>query len=103
MKEPRFDRVRPRLRLRYPQDARHKKWPSGEKFRDLKALLALADHMVRTIGRGDVTHDIRDHPNPMHVDWLRVDDITAALHEDADLSLLAHRLLGGADRARTAD
>ena len=56
--------------------------------------------MMGAVGRGDVAHDIGDRADAVHVD--RASDrrrLGVALHQDADLALLAHRLLGGRDRA----
>ena len=39
----------------------------------------------------------------MHVDRRRIGDVGGALQEDADLALVAHRLLRGGDRLRPAE
>ena len=64
----------------------------------LEALLALADEMVRAVGRRDVAHDVGDRADAVQVVGLGLARPRVALHEDADLALLAHRLLRGGDR-----
>ena len=77
--------------------------PAVEEFDDLETLLALANEMMRAVRRRDVAHDIGDRAHPMHVDRGRLGDLRVALHQNADLALLAHRLLRGRDRTRPAD
>ena len=84
-------------------DARDEERPAVQEFDDLEALLALADEMMRAVRRGDVAHDIGDRADAVQVDRRRVGDLGVALHQDADLALLAHRLLRRGDRARPAD
>ena len=75
----------------------------GQPFRNSatwKRSLALADEMVRAVGRGDVADDVGDRAHAMHVDRGRLGELGIALHEDADLALVAHRLLRGRDRLR---
>ena len=103
MQQPRLDLGRAGLRLRDAQHARDEERPAAEEFQHLEALLALADEMVRAVGRGDVAHDVGDRAHAMHVDRRRIGDLGVALHQDADLALLAHGLLRGRDRARPAD
>ena len=98
MKEARLDFGRSRVRLWNPQHARNEKRPAGKELYDLEPLVTLTDEMVRAIRRGDVAHDIRHRTHPVHVDRRRIGHIGAPLHQDADLPLLAHRLLGGSDR-----
>jgi hypothetical protein len=50
--------------------------------------------VVRAIRRGNVAHDIGYGPHAVHVDGRGVVHIGAALHEHADLTLVAHGLLG---------
>jgi hypothetical protein len=58
--------------------------------------------MVAAVGRGDIAHDVGDRADAVHVAARRLGRFRVALHQDADLALLAHRLLGGGDRARPA-
>ena len=69
---------------------------------DLEALLALADEVVRAIGRGDVAHDVGDRAHAVQVDGQRIGDLAVALHQEPDLPLLAHGVLGSRDRALDA-
>ena len=103
VQHPRLDLGRLRQRLRNPQDARDEERPAAEKLDDLEALLALADQVMRAVGRGDVAHHIGDRAHPMHVDRGRIRHLGVPLHQDADRTLVAHRLLGGGDRALAAD
>ena len=70
---------------------------------DLEALLALADEMMRAVRRGDVAHDVGDRAHAVHVDRGGIGDVGRALHQNADLTLVAHRLLRGGDRLRPAE
>ena len=103
MTKARLDLGRARLRLGNAQHARDEERPAVEESSDLEALLALADEVVRAVRRGDVAHDVGDRADAVQVDRRRIGDLGVALHQDADLALLAHRLLGGGDRARPAD
>ena len=96
--EPRLDLGRAQIGLGDLHHARDKERPAGEIFGDLKPLLALADEMVRAVRRGDVARDVGDRAHAMHVDRRGVGDIGGTLHEDADLALVAHRLLRRRDR-----
>ena len=103
MKEACLDFGRSRVRLWNPQDVRNEKRPSGKEFRNLEPLVTLTDEMVCAIRRSDVAHDIRHRTHPVHVDRRRIAHICTPLHQDADLPLLAHRLLGSSDRPLPAD
>ena len=103
VKETCFDFRRLRVRLGNPQDTRHEKRPAVEEFDNLESLIALAHEMMRPIRRGDVTHDIRDRTHRVHIDDGRLGDVGVALHQDADLPLLTHRLLSRTYRALTPD
>jgi hypothetical protein len=101
--EPRLDLRSARVRLRDLHDAGDEEGPTCQVFGDLKTPLALADEMVRAVGRGDVADDVGDRAHAMHVDRGRVGELGIALHEDADLALVAHRLLRGGDRFRASE
>ena len=101
--EPRLDLRSARVRLRDLHDAGDEEGPACQVFDDLKTPLALADEMVRAVGRGDVADDVGDRAHAMHVDRGRVGELGIALHEDADLALVAHRLLRGGDRLRASE
>ena len=97
MKEARLDLGRARIWLWNTQHAGDEERPAGEKLDDLKSLVALANEMVRAIRPGDVANDIGDGAEPVHVNWRGIRHLCAALHEDADLALIAQSLLGGGD------
>ena len=59
--------------------------------------------MVRAIGRGDVAHDVGNGAHAVQVDGQRIGDLAIALHQEPDLPLLAHGVLGSRDRALTPD
>ena len=65
--------------------------------------LALHDHMMAAIGRGQVARDVGDRADAVHVGAVGLRDLAVALHENADLPLLAHGLLHGRDRDRPPD
>jgi hypothetical protein len=79
------------------QHARDHERPAAEIFDDLEALLALADQMMRAVRRGDVAHDIGEVPMRCMSIGSRIGDFGGALQQDADLALVAHRLLRGGD------
>ena len=91
------------VRLGNPQHARHEERPSAEEFRDLEALVALADEMMAAVRRGDIAHDIGDRAHAVHVDRCGIVRVGVALHQNADLPLVAQRLLSGGDRPRAAN
>ena len=101
--EPRLDLGRAHVRLGDLQHASDEERPAAEIFDDLEALLALADQVVRTVRRGDVTDDVGERAHAMHVDRGRIGDLGITLQQDADLALIAHRLLRGGDRLRPAE
>jgi hypothetical protein len=103
MQKSRLDLGRVHLRFGNAQHASDEELPSVEEFGYLEALLALADEVVRAIRRGNVAHDISYGPHAVHVDGRGVLNIGAALHEHADLTLVAHGLLGGGDGSRPAE
>ncbi len=103
IEEARLDVGRRRVRFGNPPHARDEERPAVEELLDLEALLALADEMVRSVRRRDVAHDVGDRAEAMQIDRRRVRHFGIPLHHDADLPLLADRLLGGRDRARAAD
>jgi hypothetical protein len=92
-----------RVRVWKPQNTSDQERPAFEELNDLKSLVAMTDEMMRAIGRGYVSNDVGDGAHSVHVDRRRVRDIGIALHEQADLKLTAHRLLGGGDRPLAAD
>ena len=101
--EARFDFGGENPRLRDAQHARHQERPAAQIFDDLKTLLALADQVMRTIGRRDVAHDVGDRTHAVHVDRARIGNFAVALQKDSDLTLFPHRLLRGTDRLRPAE
>ena len=101
--EARLDLGAAQVGLGDPHDARDHERPAGQIFDHLKALLALADEVVGAVRRGEVAHDIGDRAHAVHVDRRRLGDLGVALHQDADLALLAHRLLRRGDRFRPAE
>ena len=101
--EPRLDVGRARLLVGNAQHTRHEERPAVEKLDDLKPLLALADQVVRAVRCRHVAHHIGDCAEPVQVDRRRVRDLGVALHQDADLALLAHGLLGSRDRTGPAN
>ena len=54
------------------------------------------------VRRRHVAHQVGDGANPVKVGGLGILQTLVPLHHDAELTLLAHRLLGGGDRARSA-
>ncbi len=92
-----------RIGLGNAHDAGDEKRPALEELQHLEALLALAREMVRAVLRRDVAHEVGDAAHAMHVGGARIGHLRVALHEDAELALLAHRLLRGGDRARPSD
>ena len=96
--ETRLDLRAAHARLRDLHDARDHERPAGQELADLEALLALADEVMPAVRRGDVAHDVGDRAHAMHVDRRRIGDLRVALHENADLTLIAHGLLGRGDR-----
>ena len=91
------------LRLLDAVDARDQERIAAQEIHDAKALLALAHEVMRAIRRRHIAHEIGQGADAVQVERLRLRELRIALHEDADLALLANRLLGGADRARAAD
>jgi hypothetical protein len=92
-----------RIRFRDLQNARDHERPAAEIFNDLESLLALTDEMMRAVRRGDVAHDIGQRAHAMHVDRARLGNFSGALQKDADLALVAHRLLRCGDRLRPTE
>ena len=84
-------------------DAGDKERPAGQELVDPEPLLALTDEMMPAVRRGDVARDIGDGAHAVHVDRQRIGHFRVALHQHADGPLIAHRLLRGEDRARTAE
>ena len=85
------------------QHARDKERPAAQILDDLKALFALADEMMRAVRRRDVAHDIGERAHAMHVERRRLGHFRIPLQENADLALVAHRLLRSRDRFRPAE
>ena len=71
------------------------KGPPFQELDNLESLHALGHEMVRSIGSCDVPRDIGDRADAAHIGSQRLVDFGALLHENADLPLLAHRLLRG--------
>ena len=65
---------------------------------DAEALHALADHVMRAVGRGDVAQDVGDGADAVELVRAGIVHRRVALHHDADRALLAHRLLERRDR-----
>ncbi len=101
--EARLDFRRTGFGFGNPQHARDEERPAAEIFDDLETLLALADEMVRAVRRSDVAHDVGERAHAMHVDGRGICNLGIALQQDADLPLIAHRLLGGGNRLRPAE
>jgi hypothetical protein len=59
--------------------------------------------VVTAVGRGDVTHDVGERAHAVHVDRGRILDLGGTLQQNADLALIAHGLLRGRNRFRTAE
>ena len=59
--------------------------------------------MVRAVRRRDVAHDIGERAHAVHVERGRLGHLGVALQKNADLPLIAHRLLRGRDRFRPAE
>ncbi len=53
---------------------------------------------MRAIGGRDVAHQIRNRAHAMHIDGGRIGGAGIALQENAELPLVANRLLSGGDR-----
>ena len=99
----RLDLGRVRVGFGDLQHARNKERPAAEILNDLESLFALADQVMRAVGRGDVAHDIGERTHPMHVDRRRIGDLGVTLQQNANLALVAHRLLGRGNRLRAAE
>jgi hypothetical protein len=103
VEKTRLDFSVPGIRFGNPQHARDEERPAGQEIGHLEPLVALADEMMAAVRRREIAHDIRDRAHAMHVDRRGIVGFRIALHQDADLPLIAQRLLRGGDRARTAD
>src|SRR6516164_5093455 len=103
MQQASLDLARLLLRLGDAEDPRDQERPAAQEFEHLEALLALADEMMRPVGRGDVADDIPDRSHPMHVEAGWIVERCIALHENAHRPLLAKGLLRRRDRAGPAD
>ena len=79
-------------------DARHRERGARQKVEDTEALDALADDMVGAVGGGDVAHDIGQRADAVKILGAGIGGLGVALQDDADLPLLAHRLLRSGDR-----
>jgi hypothetical protein len=100
---PGFHFGRPAHRILDPLDAGHEEGPALEIFEHPEALLALADEMMRAVGCGDVAKHGADGADVVEVRAGRLVDRGVTLQQDADRTLLPHRLLGRADRDRPSD
>ena len=103
MKEARLDLGGMRIRLWNPRNTGDQERPAVEELDNLKSLVAMANEMMRAVGSCYVSNDIGNRAHAVHVNrrWIR--HIGVALHEQADLKLIAHHLLGGGDRPLAAD
>ena len=68
-----------------------------------KSLHALQHDMMRAVGRVQIAKHVGDRSDPMQIDRGRIGRARLPLHQQPDLPLFAHRLLGRGDRARLAD
>ena len=101
--ETRLDFRCARVRFGDLRHARDKERPAAEILNNLKSLFTLANQVVRTVRRGDVAHDIGDRAHAVHVDGCRIGHLGVTLQENADLALIADRLLRRGNRLRAAD
>ena len=83
------------LRLHDRSNPGDEKGAPFQELDNLESLHALGHEMVRSIGSRDVSRDIGDRADAAHLGSRRLVDFGALLHENADLPLLAHRLLRG--------
>jgi hypothetical protein len=70
---------------------------------DAKAPLALADEVVRPVGRGDVAHDARHGADALQVVEAGLLGLRVLLQQEADLAFGAHRFLGARHRLLALD
>ena len=84
-------------------DARHQERIAGEELDHAKSPHALADHMMRAVGSGDVAQDLGRGSDPMQLLRRRIFDRGIGLQDDADMPLAANRLLRGRDGRRPSD
>ena len=59
--------------------------------------------MVRAVGRRHVPHDVGDRADPVQIVRTGLGNLGIALHQNANLALLPHRLLDRGDRLRPAN
>ena len=90
-------------RLLDPENPRHDERPLLHELGDPEALLALEDDMVRAVGRIHIAQDVGDGAGSVQINRGRVGHLRVPLHQEADLTLLPHRLLGRGDGALTAE
>ena len=86
--------------LDHVQAARHQERMALDEFGDAEPLHALADHVMRAVGRRDVAHDVGDGADLVEIAGDDLALLRVALQGDQHLALLAHRLLGRGDRGR---
>ena len=98
VEKTRLDLRRTRGGLRNMQHPRHRERRARQEIENAGTLDALADDVVGFVGRGNVTHDVRDRANPKKLVGSRVVRLGVSLQQDPDRPLLAQRLLGGGDR-----
>jgi len=74
-----------------------------EELEDAEPPLALADDVMRAVGRGDVAQDLRHRSDVVEVLARRRIDLGVALEEQSDRPLGLHRGLGRGDRRVAPD
>ena len=99
----RFDLLAFNLGLGDALDFGRERRPLSHEIEHAETLDTLHDHMMAAIGRGQIARDIGDRADAVHVGAVGLRGLAVALHEDADLPLLAHRLLHSRDRDRPPD
>ena len=87
-------------RLDDVQAARQQERMALDEFGDAEPLHALADHMMRAVGRRDVAHDVGHRADLVKIAGHDLALFRVALQHDQDLALLAHGLLGRGNRRR---
>ena len=89
-----LDLGRARLRVWYPQHTRDEERPAAQELGDMKPFLALADDVVRAVGRCHVAQDVGRRADAVEAVRGGVFLRRIPLQDDADRPLLAHGLLG---------
>ena len=103
MQEARLDLRALGLRFRNAAAAGDEEGEPLHPFVDLEPFDALASHVRRPIGPGDVAQDVGQSPHAMQGLWPRIGRLDVLLQREDEGMLFAERLLGGRDRARTVE